>query len=929
MGAAAAQEPVEDRFFAQLPNEVKVAAETEATSEDQARQEADARVAKLKARQEAKAEAARLKAEQKAKAEAEKQAAAEARAAKLKAKQEAKAEAARLKAGQKAQPQAEKPVAAEAKRAAEPEAQAAVAHAEAEKKVKAEELPTAAAKQTAEAEAARVNAEKKALADTQAAAGGSADKPKAQSSKEEDFAKDVAGLKTEQKAQIDTKAADEAKAAKLKAAKSDMLIDFVQKAVLQNPDVLTRWHNFQAAVNETSAARGVFLPRVDMAVDSGREKPQSVFANNTANTKNITFTLTQMLYDGFATLNDVRRLNNAQLARYYELLDASETAALEATRAFYDMSRQRKLFELTEDNYVRHRTAFEQIKLKVEAGVGRRVDLEQAAGRLALSESNLVLDNANVHDVSARFQRMIGVLPPAKMRISPSQAKLAKQVLPNAASAVLSIAVDYHPAILAAVENVRSARYDLYGRWAKYQPTVNLVVAQTHSKNLGGDPTLGAGSNSSAKVMLNWNLYSGGSDSARSSQYVGRLDSARDLRDKACRDIRMTLAIAYNDISKLTEQLKFLDQHQLSIEKALAAYQKQFDIGQRSLLDLLDTENELYQAKRSYTNAEYDLAIAYARTIAGMGRLVSSLGIAHLETKDLPELLGTSSDAAENCPMDAPLANNIRLEELDARAIEQAKAANEAARAKEEAGKEQKAKEDNAFLMTPGEARAAKAKEAQGVKAGGELKAGQDAKAGEAELAKLKAEQEAQAAAEEKAKQAAEAKAAKIKARQEDRAEAARLKAEQKAKAQAEKQAAAEAKRAAEAEAARLKAEQKAKAEAEKRGAAEEKAKQEAEVRVAKLKAKEEAKAEAARVKAEQEAKAQAEKQAQQEAKAEAARVKAEQTAKTEAEKQVAAEEKAKQEAEVRVAKLKAKEEAKAEAARVKAEQEAKAQAEK
>ncbi|MFZ2300677.1 MAG: TolC family outer membrane protein [Gallionella sp.] len=689
----------------------RVKAEQEA--EEKARQEAEAKVAKLKARMEAKAEAARLKAEQKAKAEAEKQAAAE-------AKKAAKAEIARLKAEQKAKTEAEKLAATATKQVAVAELEAVelktgqevkqYSPENAEKKANAEEQAAAEVKQPVEAEAARASAEKKAQAEADAKAA----KPKTPEGGMDDFVQDIERKKAEQKAQAEAKAAEEAQAAKLKAAKSDMMVDFAQKAVLNNPDVLSRWHNFQAAISETAAAEGGFYPHLDVTVDGGRERSQSPGSNYSVNTKNTTFTLTQLLYDGFATLNEVRRLNNAQLSRYYELLDASETAALDAVRTFYDVSRQRKLFELTEDNYVRHRTAFEQIKLKVEAGVGRRVDLEQAAGRLALSESNLTLDNANVHDVSARFQRIIGELPPAKIRKSPSQNKLAKKVLPNAADAVLSVAVESHPAILAAVENVRSSRYDLYGKDAKYQPTINLNVAQTHSKNLGGVD--GITNNNSAKITLNWNLFNGGSDSARSAQYAKRLDAARDMRDKACRDIRMNLAIAYNDISKLKEQLNYMDQHQLSIEKARVAYQKQFEIGQRSLLDLLDTENELYQARRSYTNAEYDLAIAYARTLAGMGQLVSSLEISRLETADLPELLGISTDAAENCPPEAPIANNIRKDELDARAVEEAKAAVEAARSKEAAEKEKREAEDKEFLMTPGEAKAEKLKQEQGAK---------------------------------------------------------------------------------------------------------------------------------------------------------------------------------------------------------------------
>lgn len=479
-------------------------------------------------------------------------------------------------------------------------------------------------------------------------------------------------------------------------ARGDMLADMAQKAVLKNPEVLSRWHDFLAAEKEIGVARGAYFPSIDLSAGTGRERSRSVLdTTTTLNRDNASLTLTQMLYDGSAVRNEVRRLTNTQLTRYYELLDASENAALEAARAYYDVLRHRKLYALTEDNYVSHRTVFEQIQQKVQAGVGRRVDLEQAAGRLALSEANLVADNANVHDASARFQRIIGEIPPAALADS---ASLDGMIMPKAADAHLSVAVDLHPAVLAAVENVRAARYDLDGRKARYQPKVDFRLSRTRDNNIGG--VEGKSSNAVAEVVASWNLFSGGSDSARVSQYIDRLDAARYQRDKICRDIRMTLAIAYNDVFKLKEQIKYLEQHRLSIEKARGAYQKQFEIGQRSLLDLLDTENEVFQARRSYVNAEHDLSIAHVRTLAGMGRLVGSLKLERLATDDLPELLGTASDAPETCPPEAPLAINIKKDELDARAVAAAKPPEQPVA---EAGP---TAEEERFLQLPGEARA-------------------------------------------------------------------------------------------------------------------------------------------------------------------------------------------------------------------------------
>ena len=140
---------------------------------------------------------------------------------------------------------------------------------------------------------------------------------------------------------------------------------------------------------------------------------------------------------------------------------------------------------------------------------------------------------------------------------------------------------------------------------------------------------------------------------ARARQYADQVNVAKDLRDKACRDVRQTVAIAYNDTRKLTEQLTYLDQHQLSTEKARDAYRKQFDIGQRTLLDLLDTENELFQAKRAYTNADYDLLIAQVRTQAGFGNLLATLDLSRVgqgRTARSGRLEGRQATVAERCP---------------------------------------------------------------------------------------------------------------------------------------------------------------------------------------------------------------------------------------------------------------------------------------
>ncbi|MFA5243402.1 MAG: TolC family outer membrane protein [Sulfuricella sp.] len=452
----------------------------------------------------------------------------------------------------------------------------------------------------------------------------------------------------------------------LAGAQPQTLRETVKNAVLTNPEVLSRWHTFKAAGEERDAAFGPFLPRLDLSAGKGRESRDDPLLQSDYTRNSATLTLTQMLYDGFATRNEVKRLDHARLVRALELQDNAENIALETARAYFDVLRYRKLVNLAEENYIRHRSVFEQIEKKVQAGVGRRVDLEQASGRLALAEANLLTETSNLHDVSARFQRIAGEFPAREME----EISNLSQDLPKEAGSALKIAQTGHPALRASIENVRSASYAASVRSAAFQPRVDLRFKQDHGQNLNG--YIGQHENKTAEVVLSWNLFNGLSDVARKRQFIEQANVARDLRDKACRDIRQNLAIAYNDVRKLNEQMNYLDQHQLSIEKARDAYRKQFDIGQRTLLDLLDTENELFQAKRAYSNAEHDLAIAYVRTQAGMGRLLPALGVSAKHEAEVPELenWAAGEDAATQCPADAVTLYTADKNALNARALQ-------------------------------------------------------------------------------------------------------------------------------------------------------------------------------------------------------------------------------------------------------------------
>lgn len=458
------------------------------------------------------------------------------------------------------------------------------------------------------------------------------------------------------------------------AQPADPLRTSVEKAIQGNPEVAARFNAYRASDDAIAVVKGGFLPRIDLDANVGRDRetiknrtPQSQSLSRTG----VGLTLTQLLWDGLATSNDVSRLGHDKLARYFELIDTTEQIALEAARAHYDVTRYRRLVELAEDNYVQHKYAALQIQSRFQAGVGRGVDAEQVNARLALAESNMTTELSNLHDVTARYQRLVGDSPPAQLPVPP----LLQQAVPATANEVAANAIQRSAAISASIESLRAARSTTKVREAAYQPRIEARLNGGGGRNY--QSTLDQTRSTTAEIVLSWNLFNGGSDRARVRQSLNLVNQAADLRDKACRDARQNAAIAFNDTRKLTEQLTYLDRNTRAIEKARDAYRQQFDtgVGQRSLLDLLNAENEVYTARRSLANAQFDQGVAYVRTQAAMNNLIASLGLARPDTgQNDAENWSAGDDAPGRCPALVPDVPPIKRTELDARADQMIKA---------------------------------------------------------------------------------------------------------------------------------------------------------------------------------------------------------------------------------------------------------------
>lgn len=431
-----------------------------------------------------------------------------------------------------------------------------------------------------------------------------------------------------------TKIASMVTAASIAMSVSAADITSVTKTAIENnPEVQTQWFNFLEATANQKSAKAGYLPSVDLNAAYGKGDRQ-FDDRGWFNQGQAEIALTQVLFDGFRIKNRVEQGDYAALKRYYELNAGIEQKALEAAQAYLDVQRYRELVQLAEANFHNHQRVYNQIKQRADQGVGNRADLSQITGRLSLAQTNLMTEQANLNDVSARYARIIGAEPPTNL--APVNLNAA---LPSSKEEVVAAAYANNNSLKAALSEMQYARANAQEFKANLYPTLSFVARTGLYQNRNSFDERSNpdkyGQDSAVELRMNYNLFNGGADKAALNAANARIMQSDDLKNKACIDIRQTSSVAYNNISNYTNQMQWLQRHRDESAAVVKAYSDQFDIGRRTLLDVLDSENESFQANRAYLSAQYDLKIAQLQTLYSTGQLLSTLGI---QRDNLPEV---------------------------------------------------------------------------------------------------------------------------------------------------------------------------------------------------------------------------------------------------------------------------------------------------
>ena len=420
---------------------------------------------------------------------------------------------------------------------------------------------------------------------------------------------------------------------------ADTLNEAIHQALTTNPDVLFNRAKSLSTKQGVAIARGSFYPTIDVGAGAGRETSlnpttaaiQGGSGRTTLNRTESNFELRQRLFAGGAVYNEMKRSHYVWQAQEWKTLGVAENSALDVVNRYLTVLMHEKLYSMAVQNYNRHIRVSKMINQLTESGLSRTSDVDQSNGRIAQAEVNKISAQANLREAKINYAKVVGKWPEKLVwpRVPP------KQHLPSSLSRALQIGLNTHPLVKAAYMNVQEAKAQYKVSQASRFPKVDFILGGSKSRNVDG--LIGPNEDTIGMVRVSYNLFRGGSDNARIRETAFQVQEAYEAKNGALIDLNESIRLSWNAYQSANLRLVPLKQHVASSGLTRSAYQEQFKLNKRTLLDLLDSETEQYQAQNDYVRGQVEEVFARYRILNGMGKLLCYL---HM---DLPVNLGNNN----------------------------------------------------------------------------------------------------------------------------------------------------------------------------------------------------------------------------------------------------------------------------------------------
>ncbi len=404
------------------------------------------------------------------------------------------------------------------------------------------------------------------------------------------------------------------------------LREAVAIALESNPQIGEASENREAIEFELRQARGLYMPRIDLEGSVGARRLDSPsrraanIENDTLNPYEVSLVATQKLFDGFATRSEVERQASRVDGASFRVLERSEFIALQIAREYFEVLLQARIVNLARENVSIHERILGEIRQAETGGTLTAADTQQAQERVVANRARLLEAQEELSAAQIRFNKLVAV-PIGQTSMPPS----LRNLLPANLDSAIGLARQNNPRIKMAMADVDAADAVKRGARAGYMPEVFLEGRARAGHDIDGAE--GRATDLQGRLVMRMNLFNGGITSANNQEQIRRASEERFRLHQVYREIEEDVRLSWDRrrfqqqiLGELRTQLDFSGQ-------VVSSYEEQFQVGRRSLLDVLDAYNTRYNIRVLNETAQFAIAFANYRLLASTGQLLTGLGL--------------------------------------------------------------------------------------------------------------------------------------------------------------------------------------------------------------------------------------------------------------------------------------------------------------
>ncbi len=454
------------------------------------------------------------------------------------------------------------------------------------------------------------------------------------------------------------------------AVSATTLKEVVSDVLETNPVIKERLHNYRATRADLRGSEAGYYPTLDLEMGVGRDY-QGEFTSKRNQSYDIfrnSLILRQNIFHGFSTQERVNYQMMRSLAAAYSYLEKANDVTLQTIKVYIDLLKNRELLHNAQTHVEHIRKLDAKVTKAYKAGVTKMSEVSKVRSSLSLAKSNMLVARNRLSNALYNFRRVTG----RTISMKELQNVRFDLPLPKDQEKATMYALEYNPSLRVGKYNIRGAEALYRESKSKFMPSIDAEISANYTDSLNHrDNYPDREDGIKGMLVMRYNLFNGGADEAARVNKMSKVSQEMEVVNDLRRQVMQGMDLSWSSYDLAKEQIPVLKKYRDQSRETLKLYWKEYNLGERSLLDLLATESDLKRANDELIDARYNMLLAKYRILDAMGltmasvmgdvkRYYNKVGLFNRGASAKDKLPATYDEDADGVPADADLCENSK-----------------------------------------------------------------------------------------------------------------------------------------------------------------------------------------------------------------------------------------------------------------------------